>query len=87
MTSDDRQQRLEHLKQFLRTVQKPGKLMESVSVDDSLVRSGLIDSLVVVQIVLYLENTYGIDFAALGFDPDRLASMGSILDLIEEART
>jgi acyl carrier protein len=84
--SGDRQQKLQHLIQFLRTIQKPGKPVESVGENDSLVASGLIDSLAVVQIVLYLENTYGIDFAARGFDPDRLASMASILDLIEEAR-
>jgi acyl carrier protein len=81
----DRQQRLQHLIQFLRTIQKPGKPVESVGENDSLVATGLIDSLAVVQIVLYLENTYGIDFSARGFDPDRLASMTSILDLIEEA--
>ncbi|HQR50026.1 MAG TPA: acyl carrier protein [Methylophilaceae bacterium] len=83
--SGDRQQTLQHLIQFLRTIQKPGKPVESVGESDSLVATGLIDSLAVVQIVLYLENTYGIDFAARGFDPDRLASMASILDLIEEA--
>ena len=46
--------------------------------------SGLIDSLALVQIVVYLEDTYGIDFGERGFDPDRLASTASILDLIEE---
>lgn len=71
---------------FLRTIQKPNKPVESVAVSDSLVASGLIDSLAVVQIVLYLENTYGIDFASRGFDPEQLASMASILDLIEETR-
>lgn len=84
--SGDRQQLLQHLVQFLRTIQKPGKPIESVTENDSLVATGLIDSLAVVQIVFYLENTYGIDFAARGFDPDRLATMASILDLIEEAR-
>ncbi len=39
-----------------------------------------------MQIVVYLEEQYNIDFAASGFDPDRLATMGSIVDLIGEAR-
>jgi acyl carrier protein len=81
----DRQQWLQDLKRFLRTIQKPGKPLESLGEEDRLVASGLIDSLAIVQIVVYLEDTYGIDFAARGFDPDRLASMASILDLIEEA--
>ncbi|MBL8395810.1 MAG: hypothetical protein JNK99_13860 [Candidatus Accumulibacter sp.] len=82
----DRQQWRQHLEQFLRTIQKPGRPLESLGQSDGLVSSGLIDSLALVQIVLYLEETYGIDFAARGFDPDRLASMASILDLIEETR-
>jgi len=84
--SGNRTQWHQDLVNFLRSIQKPGKPVESVGENDSLVASGLIDSLAVVQIVLYLENSYGIDFAARGFDPDRLASMASILDLIEEAR-
>ena len=83
--SDVRQQRLEDLTQFLRTIQKPNKPIDQVGVDESLVKTGLIDSLAMVQIVVYLENTYGIDFMAHGFEPERLASMTSILDLVEEA--
>ena len=83
--SDDRQQRLQVLTDFLRTIQKPGKAIESVGPDESLVTSGLIDSLAVIEIVSFLEKNYGIDFAAGGFDPDRLATLASILDLIEEA--
>lgn len=84
MTSPQREQRLQDLIRFLRTIQKPNRPIDSIGVDDGLVASGLIDSLAIVQIVVYLENTYGIDFAAGGFDPDRLSTMSSILDLIEE---
>jgi acyl carrier protein len=83
--SDERQQRLEDLTKFLRTIQKPNKPIDQVGVDESLVTSGLIDSLAMVQIVVYLENTYGIDFMAHGFEPERLASMTSILDFVDEA--
>lgn len=81
----ERQRRLEELIQFLRTIQKPNRRIDQIGVDDSLVNSGLIDSLAMVQIVVYLENTYGIDFMAHGFEPERLATMTSILDFIEEA--
>lgn len=80
-----REQLLAELKQFLRTIQKPNKPVESVGEDERLVASGLVDSLAIMQIVVYLEEQYGIDFAARGFDPDRLATMGSIVDLIAEA--
>lgn len=83
--SEGRQQQLQDLKQFLRTIQKPNRPIEQIGVDESLVATGLIDSLALVQIVVYLENAYGIDFSAHGFEPERLASLTSILDFIEEA--
>ena len=54
--------------------------------DESLVASGLLDSLAIMQIVVHLEERYGIDFAASGFDPEQLATLGSIAALIEQAR-
>ena len=84
--SDPRAQLLADLKVFLRTIQKPNKPVDSVGMEERLVASGLVDSLAIMQIVVYLEEQYGIDFSASGFDPDRLASMGSIIDLIEQAR-
>ena len=83
--SASREKLLADLKQFLRTIQKPNKPVESVGEDERLVASGLVDSLAIMQIVVYLEEQYNIDFAASGFDPDRLATMASIVDLIVEA--
>ena len=79
-----REQRLEHLQQFLRSIQRPNKPIGGVGIDASLVESGLIDSLAIVQIVVYLEETYWMDFSARGLDPETLASMASILALIDE---
>lgn len=81
-----REQRREALKAFLRTIQKPNLPIDRLGEEDGLVASGLIDSLAMLQIVLYLESTYGIDFSTIGVDPERLRSMGSILDLIEQER-
>lgn len=84
--SDAKEQQLQHLKNFLRSIQRPNLPLDRVAIDDDLVQSGLIDSLAVVQIVAYLEETYNIDFSTRGFDPERLASMANILNFIEEAR-
>jgi acyl carrier protein len=84
--SGDRQQWHADLISFLRTIQKPNKPVESLDINDSLVDSGLIDSLATLQIVVYLETTYNINFASQGIDPERLASIAGILDLIEENR-
>ena len=80
------EQLLGDLMRFLRTIQKPNRPVESLGLDERLVASGLVDSLAIMQIVVYLEENYGIDFAASGLDPERLATMGSIIDLIEDTR-
>lgn len=71
---------------FLKTIHKPNKQIEAAGLDDSLVAGGYIDSLAIVQIVLHLEKNHGIDFSANGLDPERLGTIGGILDLIEETR-
>jgi acyl carrier protein len=85
--SDDRERWRADLQRFLRTVQKPGKSVDQLGENDSLVASGLIDSLAFVQIVTWLEDSYGIDFGERGFDPEHLATTASILDLIAQSRT
>lgn len=79
----DRQRRKADLIQFLRTIQRPDYPIEEIDEGQSLVESGLIDSLAVLQIVLYLEQTYKIDFRGKGIDPGDFQSVGGILDLIE----
>jgi acyl carrier protein len=84
--SDVRRQRKTELLRFLRTIQKAGMPVETVDEKDRLVATGLIDSLAILNIVVYLESTYGIDFSARGVDPEQLGSIGSILDLIESEK-
>jgi acyl carrier protein len=46
--------------------------------DDSLVISGRLESVDVIEIVVFLEDTYSIDFAD-GFDQQELDSVNAIL--------
>lgn len=78
-----RAQRAEDLIRFLRTIQKPDHPIDKLDERTSLIESGLIDSLAVLEIVTYLEETYGIDFIEKGIDPGELISIGGILGLIE----
>jgi len=82
-----RRRHRERVLEFLRTIQKPDRPLDAVAETDSLVESGLIDSLALLEIVAFLEEQYRIDFAAIGLEPEQLTSMSGILDLIErEAR-
>ncbi len=82
-----RQRHRERVLGFLRTIQKPDRPLDTVAETDSLVESGLIDSLALLEIVTFLEEQYRIDFAVIGLEPAQLTSVSGILDLIErEAR-
>lgn len=78
-----RQRHRERVLEFLRTIQKPDRPLDSVTETDSLVESGLIDSLALLEIVAFLEDQYRIDFALIGLEPEQLTSVSGILDLIE----
>ena len=80
---ETREQHYQGLVTFLETIKRPDKRVDTIGRDDGLVKSRLIDSLAIIQIVLYLESTYGIDFASTGLDPERLGTINGILDIIE----
>lgn len=80
---NERELRRRHLVEFLKGIQKAGVSIEGLGDDQGLVASGLIDSLAIMQIVVYLEDTYGIDFSLRGIDPEELGTIGGILNLIE----
>ncbi len=78
----DRKRLKADLIEFLRTIQRPDRPIEELDEDDDLVGCGLIDSLAQLEIILYLERIHGLRFDAAGFDPGRLRSVATILDLI-----
>jgi acyl carrier protein len=49
---------------------------------DSLVMSGRLDSVDTLDLVVFLEEKYGIDFAERGFEKNDLDSVDSIMSLI-----
>ena len=81
--TEARAQRKEDLLRFLHSIQKAGRPIEELEEREPMVASGLIDSLAILQIVSYLETTYGLDFSVRGVDPEQLGSIGNILELIE----
>ena len=83
----DRQQRKADLIKFLGTIQRPDYSIEEIDENQSLIESGLIDSLAVLQIVSYLEEIHNINFLEKGLDPGQLSSIGAILDLMENSPT
>jgi acyl carrier protein len=81
----ERERRKNHLVDFLRTIQRPDFPLDEIDENLSLTESGLIDSLALLEVIAYLEQTYGLDFREKGIDPGDLRSVGAILDLITRA--
>ena len=76
------EQRKTDLISFLRTIQRPDFPLQEIDGDLSLVESGLIDSLALLQIITYLEQSYDIDFREKGIDPGELRSVNAILEFV-----
>ncbi len=51
--------------------------------DDSLLLSGRLQSIDAVEIVLFLEERFGIDFADIGFDREQIDSVDTIYALTQ----
>lgn len=79
----NRDQHRRQLREFLDTIRRPDRPLDQVDDDAPLVASGLIDSLAVLEIILYLESRVGLSLAGTGVQPEELRSVSAILDLIE----
>lgn len=53
--------------------------------DDSLFLSGRLDSLTMMNLVSYLENTFNVDFSSLNFDVSLIDSLQAISELVKSS--
>ncbi len=56
-----------------------------LSDSDSLLSTGRLQSIDAVEIVLFLEERFGIDFSDIGFDRDQIDSVDAIYALAQSA--
>lgn len=68
--------------EFLSTVTRPGVSVADVDDGENLIDAGIIDSLVMVQIIMELETRYGLNLASAGVDPGELVSINGIIGAI-----
>lgn len=52
--------------------------------DESLITSGLLDSLAVIEIVVLLEKEFDMDFSSLSFDQNDFDSLEAITGFVEK---
>ena len=71
----------DQLVDFIRTIARPDSDLEAVGDEENLVEAGVVDSLAVVQMIVYLETEHRLNIAAV--DPAELVSIQGILNVIE----
>jgi len=59
---------------------------DPVAADSPVFTSGRLQSVDAIQVAVFLEEHYGVDFAAIGFDQEKIDTIESICSLIEEAQ-
>jgi acyl carrier protein len=70
------------LKTFLQELLADYGKETDFSDDDLLVTSGLLDSLAVLRMVVFLEEEFGLDLAERGFDQNDFDSLSNIMRLV-----
>jgi acyl carrier protein len=72
----------DHLIDFLRTIARPESDLGSLGDEEDLVETGVVDSLAVVELVVYLEIEHKLDVGVI--DPTELVSIQGILNVISK---
>ena len=72
------------IKAFIQKLLNEHGYTDEVPTSESLILSGLLDSLAVIQIVVFLEETFGIDFSEVYFDQTYFDSVDLITDFVRE---
>jgi len=73
----------EIISEFIHRLLREHSYDEKVATSDSLILSGLLDSLAVIHIVVFLEELFGIDFSELYFDQASFDSIDQILEFVQ----
>jgi len=74
---------LASIRKFITGILELKGVRSDISDTEPLLPEGLIDSLDVVQIVLFLEENFGVDFSVHAFNPDDFESIESINRLVK----
>jgi acyl carrier protein len=73
------------IREFLRDLLARKGDMQPFSDEAPLLLSGRLQSVDAVELAVFLEENFGVDFAAMGFDQERIDTVNAISNLIEES--
>ena len=72
------------IKDFIMTEVSPDLHLERIDDDEALIESGIIDSLGILKILAFLDETFGIDLSAEEIKPENFRTLRSICNLIDK---
>jgi acyl carrier protein len=78
-------ERTAEIHEFLRTLLVRKSDTQPFSDDTSLLMSGRLQSVDAVELAVFLEEKFGVDFAEIGFDQERMDTVNAIAGLVEES--
>lgn len=73
------------IREFLQTLLDRKADTHPFTDDSSLLLSGRLQSVDAVALAVFLEENFGVDFAEIGFDQERMDTINAILNLVEES--
>jgi acyl carrier protein len=76
----------EIISKFIHKLLREHNHVDEVTPSESLILSGLLDSLAVIHIVVFLEEQYGINFSDVYFDQTSFDTIDQILDFLKTNR-
>lgn len=76
----------ESIRQFIKDLLELKGESSDVSDTESLLTAGLIDSMDVMQTVLFLEENFGVDFSVQPFNPEDFESIESMDEMVQSHR-
>ena len=83
---EDRHRTVESLTEFI-VSQYPRAEEISLSADDPLLENGIVDSLGLLKLVNFIEDTFGIFVSEDDLDPENFTSINTISQFIERKRS
>ena len=71
------------IREFVRGLLRANGDSDELADQDSLLLSGRLQSIDAVEIVVFLEQNFGVDFSEFGFDREQIDSVDAIYSLAE----
>lgn len=75
---------LEQLKAYVSELVREQGFEGELDKDSSLVLSGLLDSFAVIRLVVFMEKTFGVNFAGEYFDNKRFETLEVMVEMVKE---